>query len=73
MPPRKTNKDTENEAPAQEAPRGNPRLRGAYQLAGVWYTKDGDPLTAPEAQQAHRARDKAEAEARRVALLGGAE
>lgn len=71
MPPRKTDKDTADEG-AQPSVAVN-RLRGAYQLAGVWYTQDGDPLTAPEAQQAHRARDKAAAEARRIALLGGAE
>ena len=71
MPPRKTAKDTADEGAQQ--PVAVNRLRGAYQLAGVWYTKDGDPLTAPEAQQAHRARDAKDAEARRVALLGGVE
>lgn len=44
----------------------------AYQLAGVWYAENGRVLTDPEAQQAHRARDKRDAEARRKALLGGA-
>jgi hypothetical protein len=48
------------------------RIRGAYQLGGVWYTADGSTITNPkDVQAAHRAADKAAAEARRRALLGG--
>ena len=49
------------------------RIKGAYQLGGVWYAADGSTLTPPEIQQAHRAMDAAAAEARRKAMLGGAE
>jgi hypothetical protein len=47
------------------------RIRGAYQLGGVWYAADGSTLNAVETQQAHRAMDAAATEARRKALLGG--
>ena len=49
------------------------RIKDAYFLGGVWYAADGSVLTAQEVQQAHRAMDAAAAEARRKALLGGAE
>ena len=55
-------------------PRVSPnRIKGAYQLGGVWYAADGGTLTPQETQQAHRAMDAAAADARRKALLGGVE
>ena len=59
---------------AAEKPAQDPsRIDGAYFLGGAWYAADGSPLTAPEAQQAHRAMDAKAAEARRLALLGRSE
>lgn len=46
------------------------RVKGARFFAGRWETADGDPLTDQEAQLAHRAMDKANAEAREKALRG---
>lgn len=77
--PRKLDPDKADEgtqpAPAVNAtPRvSSNRVKGAYFLGGEWRAADGTLLTAPEAQQAHRAMDKAAAEARAKALLGGAE
>jgi hypothetical protein len=66
--------DEQGVEPATAAPRVSSRIKGAYQLGGQWYTADGSLLTDPkEIQQAHRAKDKADAEARRRALLGGGE
>lgn len=56
--------------PAKRAPA---RHVNARNVGGVWYAADGSPLTDKEAQQAHRARDAAAAEARRKAMLGGGE
>ena len=61
--------------PASEAPRRAParertRVEGAYFLGGAWYAADGSPLTAVEAQQAHRAMDRRAAELRERALGG---
>lgn len=56
-------------AEAESAPRS--RVTGAQFLGGVWFAPDGSRLTDAEAQQAHRAMDKAAAAARRKALLGG--
>lgn len=61
----------QDKTPVVTAPKG--RHIGATFLGGVWYAADGSPLTDKEAQLAHRAMDKAAAEARRKALLGGAE
>ena len=71
----KADEQAQTESVVAETPkaRQNTRIKGAYQLAGTWYAADGSLLTDPEAQLAHRARDKAEAEARRKALLGGVE
>lgn len=55
----------------EQTPRVSSRITGAYQLGGVWYAADGSTLAPPEIQQAHRAKDRADAEARRKALLGG--
>lgn len=70
----KADEGTQAEAPvvATEKP-AKSAIKNAYQLAGVWYAEGGRPLTDVEAQQAHRARDKAAAEARAKALLGGVE
>lgn len=64
-----------NEAapPVKNTPRVSSRIKGAYQLGGVWYAADGSTLAPVEIQQAHRAMDAAAAEARRKALLGGGE
>lgn len=73
MPRAKADPDKADEAPAKPAKAANvdPRIAGAYFLGGVWYAPDGSPLTSPESQQAHRARDKELMEQRRKALLGG--
>lgn len=44
------------ETPKQAAAR---RVKGATFLGGRWLAADGTPLTDAEAQQAHRAMDKA--------------
>lgn len=66
--------DLVTEAPAHETPKQAMarRVRGARFLGGVWLAEDGTPLTDKEAQQAHRAMDKAAAEAREQALRGEA-
>lgn len=70
MPRQKQDLDKADEQPVKEVAVN--RLKGAYQLGGVWYTADHTPITDPkEIQQAHRAMDKADAEAKRKALLGG--
>lgn len=70
----KKDPDRADEAPAETAaPAKASRIKGAYFLGGLWRAADGSPLTDAEAQQAHRAMDKAAAEARRKALLGGRE
>lgn len=61
---------TAKAAPAPKAAKVNPRIAGAYFSGGVWFGADGAPLSNVESQQAHRARDKELAEARRLALLG---
>lgn len=63
MPARKKDVDRADEAPAS-------RIDGARFLGGAWVAADGTPLTAPEAQQAHRAMDHKAAAARDAALLG---
>lgn len=80
MPARKTDVDHADEAPAKpgtfpampfEAPaRHANRIDGARFIGGAWVAADGTPLTAPEAQQAHRAMDRKAAEARAAAILG---
>ena len=81
MPARKTDVDRADEAPAKpgavsmpfEAPapvRHANRIDGARFIGGAWLAADGTPLTAPEAQQAHRAMDRKAAEARAAAILG---
>lgn len=77
MPRPKTDPDKADEgqaiAPQPEATArrvSSSRIKGAYQLGGVWYAADGSTLTPVETQQAHRAKDKADAEARAKALLG---
>lgn len=65
MPPRKTDVDRADEAPATPN-----RIDGARFIGGAWLAADGTPLTAPEAQQAHRAADRKAAEARAAAILG---
>lgn len=69
----KADPDKADETPAKatQAVKVDPRIAGAYFLGGVWYASDGSPLTSPESQQAHRARDKELMEQRRRALLGG--
>ena len=71
----KVDQDKEGEQavePVVNAPRVS--SKGSYQLGGVWYRADHTQITDPkEIQQAHRAMDKAAAEARRKALLGGVE
>ena len=49
------------------------RITGASQRGGIWYAADGSLLEPIEIQRAHKAMDAAAAEARRKALLGGAE
>ncbi len=66
MPARKKDVDRADEAPARPAS----RIDGARFLGGAWVAADGTPLTAPEAQQAHRAMDQKAAAARDAALLG---
>ena len=46
------------------------RIAGAYFLGGQWRAADGTPLNDVESQAAHRARDREEAEAKRLAILG---
>lgn len=82
MPARKTDVDHADEAPAKsgmfpampfEAPapvRHANRIDGARFIGGAWLAADGTPLTAPEAQQAHRAMDRKAADARAAAILG---
>lgn len=75
MPPRIPDEEapTTPDAPTTKAQRVSSRIKGAYQLGGVWYAADGSPLTDPECRLAHQAADRAAAEARRKALLGGGE
>jgi hypothetical protein len=61
--------DAAPELPKQTASR---RVKGAQFLGGVWLAADGTPLTPQEAQQAHRAMDKAAADARERVLRGEA-
>lgn len=60
------------EAPAHETPKQamSRRVKGARFVGGAWIAEDGTPLTNAEAQQAHRAMDRAAAEARERALRG---
>ena len=53
-----------------KAPSLKQRIAGARFLGGAWIAADGTPLTAPEAQAAHRAMDRAAAEAREKAMRG---
>lgn len=46
------------------------RIKGARFFGGRWEAADGTPLTDAEAQQAHRAMDRAAALAREKALRG---
>jgi hypothetical protein len=46
------------------------RVKGARFFGGQWVAEDGTPLTDKEAQQAHRAMDRATAAARERALRG---
>ena len=62
---------TERVTPATSAKAD--RITGASQRGGIWYAADGSLLEPVEIQQAHKAMDAAAAEARRKALLGGAE
>ena len=64
MPAPKKDHDRADEQPVS-------RIHGAQFLGGYWRAADGTPLTDKEAQQAHRAMDRAAAEARRKAVLGG--
>lgn len=48
------------------------RITGARFIGGVWLAADGSPLNDAEAQQAHRAMDRAAAAARERALRGAA-
>ncbi len=80
MPRPKQDQDKADEGTQVEvavnAPTTNPRVssKGTYQLGGVWYRADGTQITDPkEMQLAHRAMDKAAAEARAKAMLGGGE
>lgn len=66
--PRKPDLDRADEAPA--APVKPSRIDGARFIGGAWLDADGVPLTAPEAQQAHRAADRKAADARAAAILG---
>jgi hypothetical protein len=66
--PRRAADDTQVKETAKQA--SARRVKGARFFAGRWETADGDPLTDQEAQQAHRAMDKAAAEARERALRG---
>lgn len=59
--------DKEPEAKAKKAP---PRWQDAAFVGGVWLASDGTPLTDAEAQQAHRAMDRAAAQARARAIRG---
>ena len=68
QPKPKADPDRADEAPAPKMPAN--RISGARFLGGAWLAPDGTPLTAPEAQQAHRAMDAAAAEARAKALRG---
>jgi hypothetical protein len=68
MPPTKFEGHRDGAKVAMDA-----RVRGARFLGGAWLAEDGTPLTDVEAQQAHKAMDAAAADARRKALLGGAE
>lgn len=61
-------KDKDQEA----TPKRRPRWEGARFIGGVWLAEDGTPLTDAEAQQAHRAMDRAAQAARDRALRGGA-
>jgi hypothetical protein len=63
MPAPKKDPDKADEQPS--------RITGAQFLGGAWYAANGSPLTDAEAQQAHRAMDRAAAAARRKALRGG--
>lgn len=72
MPTKKQDLDKADEQGATTRRVSSNRLKGAYQLGGIWHTADGGVLTDPkEIQQAHRAKDKADAEARQRAMLGG--
>lgn len=55
---------------AEQAVISAARIDGARFFAGRWETADGDPLTDAEAQQAHRAMDRAAAAARARVLEG---
>lgn len=60
------------EAPAHETEKQAMarRVKGARFFGGAWVAEDGTPLTDAEAQQAHRAMDRASALAREKALRG---
>lgn len=76
----KRDPDHADEAPQQASivqPAPAPKTRatradGATFVGGVWLAADGSPLTDKEAQQAHRAADRAAAEARARILRGEA-
>lgn len=56
--------------PKEDQSDANDRIVGARFVGGRWEAADGTPLTDKEAQQAHRAMDRAAASAREKALRG---
>lgn len=66
----KTNKEPERADESTPAKVSAARVKGARFLGGAWLAPDGSPLTGAEAQQAHRAMDRAAAAAREKALGG---
>lgn len=65
--PKKKDPDKADEG---KAPSLAARIKGAQFLGGAWLAADGTELTAVEAQAAHRAMDKAAADARAKILRG---